>query len=99
MSTTTRGISKSDLLAKIEHGYVASRAVLDALPAERWTETLPAGWTLKEMVGHLAYWEDTVPPFVARVCERETFGVKERPFEPLEGSQIARNPSSYAAVE
>jgi hypothetical protein len=64
VSTTTRAISKSDLLAKIEHAYVASRAVLDALPAERWTETLPAGWTLKEMVGHLAYWEDTVPPFV-----------------------------------
>ncbi len=64
MSTTTRAISKTDLLAKIEHGYVASRAVLDVLPAERWDERLPAGWTLKEMVGHLAYWEDTVPPFV-----------------------------------
>jgi hypothetical protein len=64
VSTTTRAISKSDLLAKIEHGYVASRAVLDALPPERWDETLPAGWTLKEMVGHLAYWEDTVAPFV-----------------------------------
>lgn len=64
MSTTTPVISKSDLLAKIEHGYVASRAVLDALPAERFDEALPAGWTLKEMVGHLAYWEDTVPEFV-----------------------------------
>ncbi len=67
MSTTTRVTSKSELLAKIEHGYVASRAVLDALPAERWDETLPAGWTLKEMVGHLAYWEDTVPPFVGSI--------------------------------
>ena len=64
MSTTTRVTSKSDLIAKIEHGYVASRAVLDALPVERWDEALPAGWTLKEMVGHLAYWEGTVPPFV-----------------------------------
>ena len=64
MSTTTRATSKSDLLAKIEHVYVASRAVVEALPAERWDEMLPAGWTLKEMVGHLAYWEETVPPFV-----------------------------------
>jgi hypothetical protein len=64
VSTTTRATSKSDLLAKIEHGYIASLAVLEALPAERWDETLPAGWTLKEVVGHLAYWEDTVPPFV-----------------------------------
>jgi hypothetical protein len=77
VSTTTRGTSKSELLAKIEHGYVASRAVLEALPAERWTEKLPAGWTLKEMVGHLAYWEDTVPPFVESIrtgATRESAG-------------------------
>ena len=64
MSTTTPVTSKSDLIAKIEHGYVASRAVLDGLPAERWDDVLPAGWTLKEMVGHLAYWESGVPPYV-----------------------------------
>ena len=64
MSTTTRGTSKSDLIAKIEQGYVASRAVVEALPAERWDEALPSGWTLKEMVGHLAYWEGSVPTFV-----------------------------------
>jgi hypothetical protein len=77
VSTTTRAISKSDLLAKIEHVYVASRAVLDALPSERWDETLPAGWTLKEMVGHLAYWEDTVPTFVESIragAARESSG-------------------------
>ena len=67
MSTTTRAISKSELLAKIEHVYVASRAVVEALPAERWDEQLPAGWTLKEMVGHLGYWEGTVPPFIESV--------------------------------
>jgi hypothetical protein len=77
VSTTTRATSKSELLAQIEHGYVASRAVLDALPPERWDETLPAGWTLKEMVGHLAYWEDTVPPFVESIrtgAARESAG-------------------------
>jgi hypothetical protein len=67
VSTTTLGTSKRELLAKIEHVYVASRAVLEALPVERWDEPLPAGWTLKEMVGHLAYWEDTVPRFVESV--------------------------------
>jgi hypothetical protein len=64
VSTTTRGTSKSELLAKMEHVYIESRAVLDALPAERWDERLPAGWTLKEMVRHLAHWESTVSPFV-----------------------------------
>ena len=64
MSITTPVTSKSDLIAKIEHGYVASRAVLEALPAERWDEPLPAGWTLKEMVGHLGYWESTLRPYI-----------------------------------
>jgi hypothetical protein len=38
------------------------REAIGALPAERWDETLPTGWTLKEMVGHLGYWESTVAP-------------------------------------
>ena len=65
MSTTTPATSKGGLIAKIEQGYIASRAVVEALPAERWEEALPSGWTLKEMVGHLAYWESSVPAFVA----------------------------------
>src|ERR1700682_3996820 len=67
VSTTTPDISKSDLLAQVEHGYVASRAVVDALPHERFAEKLPAGWTLKDVVAHLAAWEETVPPRVASV--------------------------------
>ena len=80
MSTTTRGTSKSELLAKIEHGYVASRAVLDGLPAERWDEVLPAGWTLKEMVGHLAYWESGVPLYIEslRSCAAAPIGGDSR---------------------
>ena len=40
------------------------REAIGALPPSRWDEKLPAGWTLKEMVGHLAYWESTIPAFV-----------------------------------
>src|SRR5438876_8528626 len=40
------------------------REAIGALPAARWDEKLPAGWTLQEMVGHLAYWESTIPAFV-----------------------------------
>ena len=67
MSTTTPDISKSDLLAHVEQGYVASRAVVDALPPERFAEMLPSGWTLKDVVAHNAAWEETVPPRVERV--------------------------------
>lgn len=64
MSTTTRGTSKSDLLASIEHGYVSTRAVLDAIPAEHYDEKLSSGMTLREVLAHLAAWEETVPPRV-----------------------------------
>ncbi|HEY3126249.1 MAG TPA: hypothetical protein VGK07_04245, partial [Candidatus Limnocylindria bacterium] len=61
MSTTTPVISKSDLLARVEHMYVATRAVLDAVPSERYDEKLPSGMTLREVLAHLAAWEETVP--------------------------------------
>ena len=67
MSTTTPAISKSDLLAKVDHGYVASRAVVDALPPERFDEQLASGWSLKEVVAHHAAWEGTVPARIERV--------------------------------
>ncbi len=67
MSTTTPVISKSDLLARVEHVYVATRAVLDAIPAERYDEKLPSGMTLREVLAHLAAWEETVPERVASV--------------------------------
>jgi hypothetical protein len=43
VSTTTPVTSKSDLLARVEHMYVSTRAVLDAIPAERYDEKLPSG--------------------------------------------------------
>ena len=64
MSTTIRGISRDELAAKMTGARRAMREAIGALPPERWDEELPAGWTLKEMVGHLAYWESTIPAFV-----------------------------------
>lgn len=69
MSITTPVTSKRDLLAQIDHGYVASRAVIDALPPERFDERLPSGWTLKEVVAHNAAWEGTVPSRIERVLD------------------------------
>ncbi len=67
MFTTIPDISKSDLLEHVENGYVASRAVVDVLPQERFAKKLPSGWTLKDVVAHNAAWEETVPPRVASV--------------------------------
>jgi hypothetical protein len=67
VSTTIPDTSKSDLVAKIEHGYVSTRAVLDAIPADRYDDKLPSGMTLREVLAHLAAWEETVPPRVESV--------------------------------
>jgi hypothetical protein len=64
MKTSVASTSKSDLIAKIEHGYVSTRAVLDAIPADRFDEKLPSGMTLREVLAHLAAWEETIPPRV-----------------------------------
>ena len=53
--------ARNDLLAKISQSHRAIREAIGALPASRWDDPLPAGWTLKEMVGHLAFWESTIP--------------------------------------
>ena len=58
MSTETLVTSKGELLAKIAHGYLASRAVLDTLPAERFALTLASGWTLHDVLAHLDGWEE-----------------------------------------
>ena len=63
MSTETLAIS-SELLARIEHLYVSTRSVLDAIPSDRYDEKLPSGMTLREVLAHLAAWEETVPPRV-----------------------------------
>ncbi len=64
MSTTIRGTSRDEVIKKIAGAHRSMREAIGALPAPRWDEKLPSGWTLKEMVGHLAYWESTIPAFV-----------------------------------
>ena len=71
MSTETLATSNTaELLPKVEHMYLSARAVVDAVPAERWDETLASGMTLRQIVSHLAAWEETVPPRVARALEK-----------------------------
>jgi hypothetical protein len=67
VSTETLATSKTDLLARVEHPYVSTRSVLDAIPSDRYDEQLPSGMTLREVLAHLAAWEETVPPRVASV--------------------------------
>jgi len=88
VSTTIRGISKGELEKKISQAHRAMRDAIGALPAQRWDEKLPSGWTLKEMVGHLAYWESTIPAFVAAL----------RSGTPSDGGEEADAPNARAAA-
>jgi hypothetical protein len=73
VSTETLATSKTtDLLARIEHLYVSTRNVLDVVPSDRFDEKLPSGMTLREVLAHLAAWEETVPGRVAAVREGRT---------------------------
>ena len=68
MSTETLATTKvGDLLPRIDHLYVSARSSFDPLPADRYDEKLPSGMTLREVLAHLAAWEETVPPRVAAV--------------------------------
>lgn len=48
----------------IEAGWGALRAAVDRLGPEALERATPAGWTVKEMLAHVAFWEETVDPVV-----------------------------------
>ena len=51
-------------LQAIEHGWLPFRATVDRLGLDRFKHVSPAGWTVKEMLAHIAFWEETVTPVV-----------------------------------
>lgn len=51
-----------DLRGEIE---AAAGAFVAALEGRDLEATTPAGWTVKEMVAHVAFWLETTPPFVS----------------------------------
>jgi hypothetical protein len=48
----------------VEAGWRPFRAAAAALADEDFDEVTPSGWTIKEMLAHVAFWEETVAPFV-----------------------------------
>ena len=50
-----------ELRTTIDEAWRAFRAAVDEGGLE---ETTPAGWTVKELLAHVAFWLETIPPFV-----------------------------------
>lgn len=71
----------SDLRDDIER---AAAAFVTALDGRDLDATSPSGWTLKEMVAHVAFWLETTPPFVSGAFRGE------------EGAFEVTFPSGYA---
>ena len=53
--------SADELRTRVDGAWHAFRDALEGLDPDA---TTPAGWTVKEMVAHIAFWMETVPPFV-----------------------------------
>jgi hypothetical protein len=48
------------LLATIDEAWDRFRALVTALPPAHWENSLGDGWTVKEMLAHVAFWEEAV---------------------------------------
>ncbi len=59
---TTAGARRQ--LDAVDAGWSTFRAAVERLSPEGLERATPAGWTAKEMLAHIAFWEETVKPVV-----------------------------------
>lgn len=53
-----------EVIEPIEGSWRRFREALAALPPDGFDRRTRAGWTVKEMLGHVAFWAETVEPVV-----------------------------------
>jgi hypothetical protein len=57
-------MSDNPLVQEIEAAYAPLRHAVEGLAADGLDRVTPAGWTVKEMVAHVAFWQEAVRPVV-----------------------------------
>jgi hypothetical protein len=57
-------MTRAELEDQVEAGWRLFRAAVADLADEDFSTVTPSGWTIKEMLAHVAFWEETVAPFV-----------------------------------
>jgi hypothetical protein len=87
VSTETLATSSEevgDLIARVDNVYVSAKSVFDAFPgdSERWDTRLTSGVTLREVLAHLAAWEETVPPRIEHLLAT---GADLKDYEDIDG--------------
>ncbi|HVE93786.1 MAG TPA: DinB family protein [Acidimicrobiales bacterium] len=54
----------NELTQRLDAAWSALRASADRLVSDGLEKPTPAGWTAKEMLGHIAFWDECVEPVV-----------------------------------
>lgn len=54
------GSAANQLLAQIDAAWQPFRAAVDRFGETDLANSLPSGWTAKEMLGHVAFWDEAV---------------------------------------
>jgi hypothetical protein len=71
-----RILSKAELIANIEHGWDDFQSYLKTFTETQLIGPTDAvGWTIKDHLGHLAAWEDSVYAVLTKQPRREYMGV------------------------
>lgn len=59
-----RGTGDNPFVEAMEAGWRGLRAAVDGLGPEEIDRPTASGWTAKEMLGHVAFWDETIEPVV-----------------------------------
>ena len=57
-------MTRSELEHQIEGGWRPFRTAVATLADDDFDVVTSSGWTIKEMLGHVAFWEETIAPFM-----------------------------------
>jgi len=92
---TERGVStKAELLVDIEHAWTTLNATLDNLTEAQMTVPKDAqGWTVKDHIVHLTFWERSVVVFLQGQPRHQGLGVEETLY--LKGNDDEINAAIY----
>ena len=64
--------SKADVFAdQVDAAWLEFRQEIDRLPPDDFDTLTPAGWTVKEMLAHVAFWSETVERVIVGMLREE----------------------------